>query len=306
MSDTNKATETDTIALDEAAGLIAKTAGYDLAPYSDEYTRERLNRYLLGSQPTPRTPAPPHRQIGQLSRQDVISALSLNVTTMFRDPVFYRILKQQVLPTFQHKKHLLIWEIGCSTGEEAYSLAITLNEAGWRERHTIIATDFNRFALERARVGRYDIKKAGTFTHNYYAADGQSSFSNYYSTTADFLEIDPFLRRHIIFREADVTIENIDFCPDLIICRNVIFYFSRSQQIETLDLFSRSLKAGGYLCIGSKEPVPAHNLEFEMIEISQGGRIFAINRRDRSMPHSPKLESDQGLPSSIKLLGKKE
>ena len=282
--DIDKESESETLGLDEAAKLIAKRAGYDIGAFADEYTRQRLNRHLLDSQHQTSTPFSSHRKIGQLSRQDVISALSLNVTTMFRDPTFYSILRQQVLPSLSRRKHLLIWEIGCSTGEESYSLAITLNETGWANRYAIIATDFDSSAIEKARRGRYDIRKAGTFTRNYYTAEGQSTFSNYYSATSRYLDLDPLLRRYIFFREADVTKDRFNFRPDLIICRNVMIYFSRSQQLKTFNLLSRSLKEGGFLCIGSKEPIPTHSLEFQMREIAHGGRVFAVQRGRGTAP----------------------
>ena len=274
----------DTIRLDDATNLILKASGYDLRPFADEYTRARLNRHLLPPHHAPSPSTSPHSQITQLSRQDVISALSLNVTTMFRDPLFYCTLRREVLPALNARKHLRIWEVGCATGEESYSLAITLNELGFANRYTIVATDFNASAIESARRGKYNIKKARAFTHNYHRADGQYSFSDYYSATSEFLIVSPELRRNIFFREADVTKEGIDFRPDLIVCRNVIFYFSRRQQIETLELLSGSLNDGGFLCIGSKEPLPAHALKFEMREISEGGRIFAVQAQDRAKP----------------------
>ncbi|MCH2187166.1 hypothetical protein MK280_14980, partial [Myxococcota bacterium] len=286
MRTRNDSDSLKTIGLDEAANVISDTAGYDIRPFADEYSRARLNRHLLHAQPTKDSSDAAHREVSRLSRKDVISALSLCVTTMFRDPCFFSALRSKVLGKLQHKRHLRIWQVGCATGEESYSLAITLNETGLTDRYTILATDFNGAATKTARRGKFDIKKAGEFTYNYYAADGQACFSDYYSATSDFLEMDPSLRRNIIFQEHDVTAEPASFRPDLVVCRNVMFYFSREKQVEILDRLSRSLRGDGFLCIGSKEPLPSHGPDFEMREISYGGRIFAVKSRVKTHTNS--------------------
>ena len=230
------------LALDQAAELIDKSAGYDIRHFSEEYARKQLNRYLKIPGAGSDIVQDPVGRLSALARQDVITALSTTVTSMFRDADFYTTLRQKVLPELDRKEKIRIWQIGCATGEESYSVAITLNEMGLRDRYTILATDFNRSALRSARRGIYDIAKAGAFTENYHQAGGDRCFSDYYSATNDAMEINSTVGRNIRFYEQDVTAETVGFQADLVICRNVLIYFSKKQQIQTINLFLRSLR----------------------------------------------------------------
>ncbi len=121
--------------------------------------------------------------------------LSINVTEMFRDPSFHRALREQVFPLLRTYPFIRIWNAGCSTGEEIYSLAIALREEGLLERTRIYATDIDEAALQRARSGAFPLERMQLYTENYLRAGGTESFSRYYSADGDVARFDPALAR---------------------------------------------------------------------------------------------------------------
>ncbi|MEA2716269.1 MAG: chemotaxis protein methyltransferase CheR, partial [Actinomycetota bacterium] len=127
--------------------------------------------------------------------------LSINVTAMFRDPGFYRALRRTVVPVLRTYPFLRIWNAGCSTGEETFSLAILLAEEGLLDRTRIYATDINQAVLGRARDGVFPLEKMREYTENYLAAGGTRSFSEYYVAAYDGARFDPALAANVVFAQ---------------------------------------------------------------------------------------------------------
>ena len=266
---------------EDLAITVKKRFGYDASPFAPSFAEPRL-RNLLGMGPIEVS----KKGLGSdsavaLARGDVIQALSVPVTTMFRDAIFYRDLKEKVLPTLQKKEHLFIWDVGCATGEEAYSLAILLEEFGFHGRYTLYATDFNRLAIGQAKRGTYDIKKAQQFTQSYHRAGGSGCFSDYYHAGNEALVLDRSLRNQITFAEHDLFTDQSFTQPDIVLCRNVMIYFSRELQVATINLLTGCLSNQGFLCVGKGEPIVRTTNGQILDEISKEGRIFRITSRDR-------------------------
>src|SRR5262245_60155426 len=112
-------------------------------------------------------------------------AATVNVTTMFRDPSFYRAFRALVVPQLRDLPFLRIWHVGCSTGEEVYSMAIMLREEGLYSRCRIYATDMNEEVLARAKAGIYPVTLVREYTGNYVRAGGATAFSEYYTAQYD-------------------------------------------------------------------------------------------------------------------------
>ncbi len=108
--------------------------------------------------------------------EQFIQEVTVNVTEMFRDPVFYRSLQCNVIPRLATYPFIKIWIAGSSTGEEVYSVAIFLRENGLLERSVIYATDINQRALQTAREGIYHIRNMKAYTANYIKAGGKYCF----------------------------------------------------------------------------------------------------------------------------------
>jgi chemotaxis protein methyltransferase CheR len=185
----------------------------------------------------------------------VLPELTVTTSEMFRDPDFYREFRTEIIPFLRTWPAFKIWHAGCSTGEEVYSLAIVLKEAGLYERAVIYATDINPAALRVAREGIYPVNQIKRDTQNYIAAGGRESFSSYYVASYDAVRFDPLLRKNILFASHNLVVDEV-FCEaHVILCRNVLIYFDRNLQARVIDLFARSLAYKGYLCLGSQETV---------------------------------------------------
>ncbi|MPS69645.1 CheR family methyltransferase [Novosphingobium aerophilum] len=179
--------------------------------------------------------------------------MSVTVTEMFRDPPCYRAMRERLIPVFKTFPFIKIWCAGCATGEEVYSLAILLHEEGYLERTRLYATDFNKNSLDIAEKGIYPERVMAGYAANYQQSGGRADFSDYYSSSYDFVRMKGFLRDRITFSYHNLVTDGIFGEMNLITCRNVLIYFDKTLQEQVLRLFTKSLRHGAYLCLGSKE-----------------------------------------------------
>ncbi|MGA7437348.1 MAG: protein-glutamate O-methyltransferase CheR [Luteibacter sp.] len=204
----------------------------------------------------------------------IIEGLSVPVSEMFRDPPVFRALRDKVLPMLASYPEINIWQAGCAHGQEVYSLAILLEEAGLYDRTRIYATDFNEAALQIAAEGIYATRDARDWSRNYLEAGGLKSFSDYYSARYEFIKIDQRLRRNVTFFNHNLVTDEV-FCEaHLILCRNVLIYFNNTLQDHTLALFRDSLVRGGFLCLGTRENIDFSPAAACFVDIDAGLRIY--------------------------------
>ena len=181
--------------------------------------------------------------------------LSINVTSMFRDPTFYRALREQVVPLLRTYPFTRVWVAGCSTGEEVYSLAILLNEEGLGDRTRIYATDINETVLERARAGVFPLDKMREYTDNYIRAGGSRAFSEYYLAKYEGALFDRALSENVVWAPHNLVQDRQFNTFNLILCRNVMIYFDRGLQSRVHRLLHDSLERFGVLALGHKESI---------------------------------------------------
>ena len=179
--------------------------------------------------------------------------VSVSVTAMFRDPGFYRVFREQVVPLLRTYPFIRIWHAGSSTGEEVYSTAILLEEEGLLERTRIYATDINDAVLQQARAGIFPLNRMQEYTENYISAGGKRSFSEYYTAKYDGALFSPSLTRNIVFSQHNLVTDRSFSEFNVIFCRNVLIYFDRELQRHVHTLFYESLVMFGVLALGSKE-----------------------------------------------------
>ena len=179
--------------------------------------------------------------------------LSINVTAMFRDPGFYRVFREQVVPTLRTYPFIRIWHAGCATGEEVYSMAILLEEEGLYERSRIYATDINEVVLQKAKSGILPLDRMQEYTENYIVAGGKRSFSDYYIAKYDGALFAPSLTKNVVFSQHNLVTDRSFSEFNVILCRNVLIYFDKTLQARVLTLFYDSLAMFGVLALGSKE-----------------------------------------------------
>jgi chemotaxis protein methyltransferase CheR len=200
--------------------------------------------------------------------------LSINVTSMFRDPTFYAAFRDKVVPALRTYPFTRIWVAGCSTGEEVYSLAILLHEAGVYERTRIYATDINDAVLDRARSGVFPLDKMREYTQNYIAAGGEHAFSEYYVARYDGAQFQRSLVDNVVFAQHNLVSDSSFNEFNVIVCRNVMIYFDRALQDRVHRLFYESLTNFGVLALGAKESIRFGPFEDRYEELDAAERLY--------------------------------
>jgi chemotaxis protein methyltransferase CheR len=213
-----------------------------------------------------------------LHEPDTFSALldylTVPVSEMFRDPPYFLALREQVVPLLRTYPSLKVWVAGCSTGEEAYSLAILLREEDLLARTLIYATDINPATLQRAEAGVYEVNRMAKFTENHRRSGARSSLSDYYTAAYGRAILDKSLRKHIVFSDHSLATDSVFAEVQLVSCRNVLIYFNRELQDRAVGLFREALVRKGFLGIGSKESLRFSAHADAFVDVSLENRIY--------------------------------
>jgi chemotaxis protein methyltransferase CheR len=271
---TPRAHDIEKMEIDMLLDGIRNRYGYDFTHYSRASLKRRVDRV---------------REHGRLSSytalldklyhdagyfDEFLRGMSITVTEMFRDPLFYRALRETIVPMLKTFPFIKIWHAGCATGEEVYSMAILLHEEGFLGRTRIYATDFNKHSLDKAQEGVYAAKNLAAAAANYAAAGGIGDFSDYTNASYDLVKFKDFLKERITFSYHNLVSDGVFGEMNLICCRNVLIYFDKVLQDRVLSQFTESLRHGGFLCLGSKETLnfTAVKSLFEVMDTRQ--RIF--------------------------------
>lgn len=204
----------------------------------------------------------------------LMDILTVQVSDMFRDPLYFRALRERVVPLLRTYPSLKVWVAGCSTGEEAYSMAILLKEEGLLERTLIYATDINTKALEKAQAGVFDIERISGFSENHRRSGGRGSLSAHYTAAYGKAAFDRSLKAHMTFADHSLSTDSVFSEVQLVSCRNVLIYFTRALQDRALGLFRESLCYKGFLGIGSSESLRFSALADSFTTMDADNRIF--------------------------------
>ncbi|KRF53438.1 chemotaxis protein CheR [Bacillus sp. Soil531] len=204
----------------------------------------------------------------------LLNDFSINVTEMFRDPSFFKAFRTKVIPVLKDYPEIRIWHAGCATGEEVFSMAILLEEEGLMDKTVIYATDMNEDVLEKAKQGAFSLRKMKLYTKNYIQAGGKNAFSEYYQTDHHYAYFHPSLLKNIIFAQHNLVTDQSFNEFHVIICRNVLIYFTAQLQNQVYNLFSESLCAKGFLGLGDKETLRFAEGEASYIEFAGNERIY--------------------------------
>jgi len=184
-----------------------------------------------------------------------IDEITVNVTEMFRDPSFYKVVRNNIVPFLATKPFIKIWHAGCSSGEEVYSMAILLKEAGLLDKSLLYATDINSRVLETAKKGIFPLRMMKEYSENYRDSGGQEDFSNYYIANYGNAKFSEELSRKMIFAQHNLVSDTSFNEFDMIFCRNVLIYFDNDLQRRAIHLFDESLAVLGFLALGTKETI---------------------------------------------------
>lgn len=238
--------------LEEVIHLVNKVYGYDFKEYSRASLKRRVSRVMSLSKIS----------LFELNNRLVndndffeyfLKEITVNVTEMFRDPEFFKILREKVLPYLASYQQINIWTAGCSTGEELYSFAILLQEQGLLGRSLLYGTDINSDVIDHAKKGIYDLKSMKLYSENYRESGTSHSLSEYYTAMYDAAVINHNLRAKTSFSIHNLVSDGVFNQFQMISCRNVLIYFTVSLQERVIQLLYDSLQPLGFLCLGSKE-----------------------------------------------------
>jgi chemotaxis protein methyltransferase CheR len=183
----------------------------------------------------------------------LLGYLTVQVSEMFRDPAYFRAIREKVVPHLRTYPSLKIWIAGCSSGEELYSFVILFREEGLEQRTLFYATDINEDALGQAEAGVFNLDRIQLFTENHRKSGGKSSLSDYYNAAYGRASFDKTLRQNVLFSDHSLVTDAVFAEMHLISCRNVLIYFDRDLQDRALALFKDSLARKGFLGLGAKE-----------------------------------------------------
>ena len=255
--------------------VIKQTSGYDFTNYAMSSFKRRILRVIeLGR----------FSSIDQLIKKikednnyimDFLEEVTVNVTEMFRDPSFWRVARDHIIPNILlNHNTVTIWHAGCSSGEEVFSMAIMLKEMGILHKAKIIATDLDKAILEKAKKGEYSPKNMELNEKNYIRYQGEKSLSEYYKLSNGKIVMDKSLVENVSFREHDLVNGVVFNKFDLILCRNVMIYFNQTLQNEVLKKLHESLFKYGYLIIGSKESLIWCDIANKFIVVNNEEKIY--------------------------------
>ncbi|MHB1352179.1 MAG: CheR family methyltransferase [Thiobacillus sp.] len=184
-----------------------------------------------------------------------LEELSIHVTALFRDPGFYRALREKVVPRLRTYPFIRIWHAGCSTGEEVYSVAILLQEEGLYDRARLYATDMNEGVLCQARDGVYPLETMNAYGQNYLQAGGSRTLAEYFTAQYGRAIFHAGLKRNIVWSQHNLATDGSFNEFHVILCRNVLIYFDRALQGRVHRLLYESLAPFGMLGLGQMETI---------------------------------------------------
>jgi chemotaxis protein methyltransferase CheR len=204
----------------------------------------------------------------------MLSYFTVQVSEFFRDPSYFKALREHVVPVLRTYPSIKLWVAGCSNGEEVWSLAILLHEEGLLDRSILYATDINPEALRKAEAGVYSIDRMALYSSNYHAAGGKGSLSDHFIAGYGGAAFNRNLKKQIVFADHSLATDSVFSEVHFVSCRNVLIYFNVGLQDRAIGLFRDALVHRGFLGLGSKETLQfgAHARAFEPLVMPQ--RIY--------------------------------
>jgi chemotaxis protein methyltransferase CheR len=243
----------ESLELDLLLEGVVRHYGYDFRDYARTSMRRRVANVMHAEGVQTISALQDRILHDRAAWERFLTGISVNVSAMFRDPDFFLAFRQVAVPLLRTYPFIRIWQAGCSLGEEAYSLAILLEEEGLYERTLIYATDINEISLRQARDAIYPADVMQKYTQNYLQAGGTRAFSEYYTARYDFAMLRPALQRNIVFSVHNLVSDAPFNEFNVILCRNVMIYFNTALQERTHALFHSSLGMFGILGLGARE-----------------------------------------------------
>lgn len=253
---------------------IFRAYGYDFRNYAYDSIRRRIRHGMQALGENEISALIPSILHHPDRMRLLLRSLVVNVTEMFRDRLMFRAFREKVVPFLRTYPHIRIWHAGCSTGEEAMSMAILLEEEGLYDRSRIYATDIDEAALEKARSGIFPLRSMKLYTQNYINAGGTRDFADYYTADRDSVKFQSSLQRNITYARHNLATDQSLNEFNVILCRNVLIYFDRTLQNRVHRLFRESLSMFGVLALGSRESIHLSECSDSYETIDDAERLY--------------------------------
>jgi chemotaxis protein methyltransferase CheR len=266
--------EMEELEIDLLLEAILRRYGYDFRNYARASLRRKIRQVVAKAGVRHISELVPRLLHEPELFSTVVGTFATPVTEMFRDPPFFKFLRESIVPYLQTWPFVRIWVAGCATGEEVYSLAILLKEEGIYDRCTLFATDFIDSVLQRARKGIFSLRSMQANIGNYQRSGGAGTLSDYYHADYDSVIMDASLRENITFANHNLVTDGVFSEVHLVLCRNVLIYFNSNLQNRVLKLFHDSLLHGGFLALGSKETLHLSDLQDRFEELEPMWKIY--------------------------------
>ena len=204
----------------------------------------------------------------------MLQYLTVQVSEMFRDPTYFKAIREKVVPILHTYPSVKIWVAGCSSGEELWSLAILMEEEGLGNRTLFYATDINPEALRIAEAGIYPTERIAGFSKNYLAAGGKRSLSDYYHAAYGAASFSRSLKSQVVFANHSLATDSVFSEVHMVSCRNVLIYFNHELQDRAVTLFKDALVRRGFLGLGSKESLRFGACSADFDDFAPSDRIY--------------------------------
>ncbi|WP_137894757.1 protein-glutamate O-methyltransferase CheR [Ramlibacter sp. 2FC] len=264
----------ETIELPLLLKAIYQRYGYDLRDYAVASLMRRIRRAMTLEKLATLSAFQERvlREAACMAR--FLDVLSVDVSAMFRDPGVYQVFRDKVVPGLRGLPLVRVWHAGCCTGEEVYSMAILLHEAGLLGKTKLYATDINERVLAKGRGAIFPLKRMREYTGNYQHSGGLAQFSDYYAAKHEGAIMRDFLRGNIVWATHNLVTDSSFNEFHVILCRNVMIYFNRELQARVHKLLYQSLAPGGVLWLGAGESLRFTPFEDRYDVVDEAGKLY--------------------------------
>ena len=259
--------------IDDLIHLIKNVNGFDFSDYSPASFKRQVTK-ILNLQKLSVFDLRNLIVNDEAYFEDFLCKVTVNVTEMFRDPLFYKSIRENIIPYLRSYQRIKIWNAGCSTGEELYSFAILFSEENLYNRSFFYGTDVNTDVLKIAKSGIYELTKMKQNSENYSASGALNSLSTYYTAKYDAVSIKHSIKKNVLFSSHNLVSDGIFNEFQVISCRNVLIYFNVELQNRVIELFYNSLASFGFLCLGSKETIRNTDLKNRFKIVDKKNNIY--------------------------------
>jgi len=247
--------QTENIEVSLMLSALQQRYGYDFSGYARASLKRRLMALTQYFEVAHLTELIPAMLYDEAVAQTVINSISVPASEFFRDGAVWKAVREIVLPGLASFPRINIWQSGCGGGEETYTLAILLHEAGLAKRARIYSSDINPAFLDDARAGCWSRRHLDDWRENYRKSGGKQDFEQYFVARDGEICIREELKQSIEFIQHNLVTDQVFKEVQWVVCRNVLIYFGQELQDSVLHLLSRSLERGGYLLLGHAEKI---------------------------------------------------